>query len=168
MLQLLIDSPVSFINTVTPLASFIVIFCAVGLPWITIVWVLIYLGLRHQGNRIRAFFIVCASAVIADGASILLKNYFKIGRPAVLNFNLHPLLPIADYGFPSSHAAVFSAIAGALFFINRKAGILAALLALAIGIARIFAGVHTPLDILGGYLLGTFVAALVDFIVQKI
>ena len=175
----LVDSPVAFINTVTPLEAHFVIFCAVWIPWLTIAWVLVYLLYRPIPNhdilapfeniaaRLRHLSIICVSALAAYVASDVLKNYFKIGRPILLNFNLHPLLSIADYGFPSSHATVFSAIATALLFVNRRAGRFAWLLAIIIGIARVLAGVHTPLDILGGYLLGTLVAVIMGFLFSK-
>lgn len=170
---LLVSNPVSFINSLSPFAASCIVFCATILPWITIVWVLAYLFLRpipHRGilaplenlpRRFFALFHLTLAALAAYFLSAVLKNYFQIGRPAVLNFNLHPLLSIADYGFPSSHAAVFSAIGASLFLINRRAGVYAGLLALVIGAARILAGVHTPLDILGGYLLGTILALLI-------
>lgn len=174
-MNILLDSPVSFINAASPLAAQFVVFCAVWIPWLTIAWVLVYLLYRPIPNkdifapfeniriRLDQLSLVCLSAVTALLLDAGLKNYFKIGRPVMLNFNLHPLLPISDYGFPSSHAAVFAAIAVSLLFIHKKAGIFAGLLALAIGIARVYAGVHTPLDILGGYLVGALVAILAGF-----
>ena len=179
MTTILLDSPVTFINGVSPAQAHFVIFCAVWLPWLVAAWVVVYLFCRpipsrdifgpfeNFSARILQLGIVCVSAGIAWLASEGLKDYFKIGRPAVLNFNLHPLLAISDYGFPSGHATVFSAIAVALFLIDKRAGAFAGLLALVIGTARVLAGVHTPLDILGGFLLGTLVAVLVDFFATK-
>ncbi len=179
-MNIFILSPVIFINNITPFEVHFVVFCAVWLPWIAIGWVLIYLLYRSIPNRdifgplenISARFfhiaVVSLSALGARIASVVLKNYFQIGRPILLNFNLHPILTLTDYGFPSSHAAVFSAIATSLFLINRRAGIFATLLALIIGTARIFAGVHTPLDILGGYILGTVIALAFSLISQSV
>ena len=179
-MNILLSNPIAFINGVTPLQDHFVIFCATWLPWITIIWVLIYLLCRpipkkdifapfeNMSARLLQLAIVCISAISAWALSFPIKNYFHIGRPVLLNTNLHPLLNLTDYGFPSSHATVFSAIAVALFLLHRRAGIFAGLLALIIGAARIFAGVHTPLDILGGYLLGTLVAVIVDYFAQKL
>ena len=175
----LVDSPVAFIQAVTPLESFFILFCAVWLPWITIGWTLVYVLYRPIPNkdiwapfenislRLRQLAIVSVSALVAVLASNVLKNYFQIVRPYLLNYNFHPLLSISDYGFPSSHAAVFSAIGVALLFVNRRAGTCACILALVIGAARIFAGVHTPLDILGGYLLGTLIAVITGYLLTK-
>jgi undecaprenyl-diphosphatase len=176
----LASTPVGFIENLSSIEGKFVIFCATTLGTITIVWVLTYLFLRpleEHGvfapfekiwQRIKNMALVCASALGAYVVAFALKNYFRIGRPSLLNFNFHPLLQLHDFGFPSEHAAVFSAIATALFFANRRAGIYAALCALVIGTARILAGVHTPLDILGGYLIGVLIGSLFGFVVSKL
>jgi membrane-associated phospholipid phosphatase len=177
-MNFLLTNPIALINALTPLQADFILFCASWIPRLTIIWVLIYLFFRPIPNkcifapfenisaRLLQLAIVCISAVTAWVLSFPIKNYFHIGRPALLNTNLHPLLNLTDYGFPSSHATVFSAIAVALFFIDRKAGVFAGLLALVIGAARILAGVHTPLDILGGYLLGSFFAVSIGYIIE--
>jgi undecaprenyl-diphosphatase len=160
----LIESPIHFISAVMPLQAQFVIFCADTLPKIVALWAIIYLLFRHEPRRLMHLVVAFGSAFLAYGISLGLKSYFKIGRPDVLNFDFHPLLSLSDYGFPSSHATFFAALAAALFFIHRRAGIFVAILALVIGTARIFAGVHTPLDIFGGYLLGMLVAVVVSYL----
>lgn len=100
-------------------------------------------------------------------AATLLKKTIHISRPFVTDPNLHPLFVLHDFSFPSQHAAIFAALAVMLFTINRRAGLMAGAAALIIGIARILAGVHTPIDILGGYILGTLFAILVNYIVKN-
>lgn len=178
---LLVTNPITFINSLSIGGAYFVIFCATTLGTITVFWALSYLLFRplsyHDAfapleNLSQRFFTVTLLVLSTAGAyfaSVLLKNYFKIGRPVLLNFNFHPLINnLNDYGFPSSHAAFYSALATTLFLIHRRAGVYAGLLALVIGAARILAGVHTPLDILGGYLLGTGIAAIVSFTAQAV
>ena len=179
-MNLLISNPVNFINGVTPLEAQFIVFCATWLGVITIVWVLIYLlfrpipdhgifsPLQHISRRFSNLFFVFVSTLGAYAISVALKNYFKIGRPDLLNINLHPLLKLTDYGFPSSHATFYMALATALFCINRRAGIFAGLIALVIGAARIMAGVHTPLDIIGGCLLGVLFVVILDSFAEKV
>lgn len=176
----LLTNPVAFINGLTPFGAQFIVFCAIWLPILTGVWVTVYLLFRPIPNHSvfaplenlsRRFFtlvVVFVSALGAYVASIALKNYFEIGRPAVLNLDLHPLIKLTDYGFPSSHATFFAALSTALFFIHRRAGVFAGLLAIVIGAARIFAGVHTPLDIIGGFILGALCAVLVDFVAESV
>ena len=75
--------------------------------------------------------------------------------------NIVPLFSESGYAFPSGHATFFMALAFALFFNHKKAGYVFILFALLIGIARIIAGVHFPVDILGGFILGFFIAFFV-------
>lgn len=57
--------------------------------------------------------------------------------------------------FPSDHAALFFALATAVFFAHRKAGILLYLHAiLCVALPRLFLGVHYPSDLLVGACLG--------------
>lgn len=66
------------------------------------------------------------------------------------------LTPGASYmdnpGFPSDHALFTAAIALAVFFETRKRklALLLMIMALLVGIGRVLALVHTPLDVLGG------------------
>lgn len=61
-----------------------------------------------------------------------------------------------EWSFPSGHVAAFIAIATAVCFYNRKLGIWLFALGLIVGIARVIAGVHYPVDILGGIVVGIF------------
>jgi undecaprenyl-diphosphatase len=70
-------------------------------------------------------------------------------------------------GFPSGHAAFLFALAVILFFWNKKWGIIYFVLALLNGFARIYVGVHWPLDILGGLIVGTLSSTLIYFVFKK-
>ena len=78
----------------------------------------------------------------------LLKATFRIPRPTL------QLVPEAGYGFPSAHAAV--ALAVGLWWVpttltGRSIAVLGAVL---IGISRLVLLVHSPLDVVGGWLVG--------------
>ena len=62
--------------------------------------------------------------------------------------------PPPDPAFPSNSTAVAFAIAGLLWRGVRRIGFLAGSLALGLGLARIYAGVHYPLDVAAGMALG--------------
>ena len=66
--------------------------------------------------------------------------------------------------FPSGHAAFYFAIAFFLFYRNKNAGALFFTGALLMGLARVFVGIHWPLDILGGI----FVAGVSALLVKKL
>jgi undecaprenyl-diphosphatase len=59
--------------------------------------------------------------------------------------------------FPSGHAAVFFALAAAVYFFGQwRAGQWLFVVAVLISLARVYVGVHYPLDILAGALVGLF------------
>ncbi len=71
-------------------------------------------------------------------------------------FEILGVAPGASYlnnpGFPSDHVLFLSAITLAVWFEtkSRKIAILMALLTVSVGIGRVLALVHTPLDVIGG------------------
>jgi len=62
--------------------------------------------------------------------------------------------------FPSGHASFYFALSFAIFFKNKKLGSLFLIVSLLIGIARIYCGLHWPLDIIVGIGVGYVVAFL--------
>jgi len=180
MSDFLTSVPVQIINAATPLQSFIFVFMATTLGGLTIAGTTLYLYVRkieHKGifapfenlaERSYDFCIVALSCVGTYISTIVLKSYFQILRPAVLNGDLRALIEKTDYGFPSGHASFYAALATAIFFINKKAGIVLGIIALLVGAGRILVGVHTPLDVIGGFLLGTSFSAIIAFLAQSI
>lgn len=65
--------------------------------------------------------------------------------------------------FPSGHAGTSFAMASAIFFANRRLGILAFATALAVSLGRVLVGVHFPSDLAGGVLVGVGCFAIVRF-----
>lgn len=70
----------------------------------------------------------------------------------------------SGYAFPSGHSTAFMALATSIFLSHKRVGYLFIVFAVLIGLARIVAGVHFPLDILGGFILGAGVAYIVKFL----
>lgn len=67
----------------------------------------------------------------------------------------------ADASFPSRHASIMVAIAFSYIFFKSRWYILLILLAIWVGVSRVYVGVHYPIDILGALVVG-FVAVLVS------
>lgn len=92
-------------------------------------------------------------------ALLLAKLTATIWQPSdVRPYIEHGLQPGASYmdnpGFPSDHALFVFSIAFAVFFETRKRKLATLLfvMALLVGVGRVVALVHTPLDVLGGFL----------------
>ena len=77
--------------------------------------------------------------------------------------DVQSLIKETGFSFPSGHASFFMALACAIFISHKKAGYLFMFFALLIGIARIIAGVHFPVDILGGFILGYAISRVIYF-----
>ncbi|GAA3782854.1 undecaprenyl-diphosphatase [Plantactinospora mayteni] len=76
---------------------------------------------------------------------------------------VHQLIPHAnDVSMPSDHATAAFALAFAVtMFLSRRWGAVLTFLALAVGFARVWTGVHYPGDILAGALIGAAAVAIV-------
>ncbi|OIK15655.1 phosphatase PAP2 family protein [Bacillus sp. MUM 116] len=120
----------------------------------------------HHRLELILFVSVIAGAGILNG---LLKHFFHRARP-----NLHRLIEISGYSFPSGHAMSTFALYGIIAFllwrhISSRMGrtiliIISCFMILAIGISRIYLGVHYPSDIIGGYFAsGFWLAAAIWF-----
>lgn len=72
----------------------------------------------------------------------------------------------ADGGFPSSHSAIAAALAVAAGWGWRPLRIPLALGAVGVGVARVWVGVHLPLDLVGGWAVGVLCGLLAVWVVH--
>lgn len=101
--------------------------------------------------------------VLAFGVGEILKNIFQTQRPFIVE-HLIPLTATIphDGAFPSGHTASAVALAVTVWLHNRKIGALFIIIAVTIGVARVLANVHWPIDIAGGIIIGIAVALAVE------
>ncbi|MCQ6279384.1 phosphatase PAP2 family protein [Bacillus sp. EB600] len=119
--------------------------------------IFLYKVLHHRIELILFLAAIIGSVILNS----LLKNLFHRMRP-----NLHRLIEITGYSFPSGHAMTAFTIYGIIAYllwrhISSKGGrslliLFSAFMILMIGISRIYLGVHYPSDIIGGYLASGF------------
>jgi len=94
---------------------------------------------------------VCVVALVALGINQLLGIAWPHPRPFMMGLG-HTFIPhVADSSFPSDHVTVFAAIGLTLIFadIRSPAGWTTLSLGVCVAWARIFLGVHFPLDMVG-------------------
>lgn len=70
----------------------------------------------------------------------------------------------ADPGFPSDHATASGALAVGILLAHRKWGIAALFMAVLVAFSRVYVGVHYPVDVLAGLVLGGLVAGFGYFL----
>lgn len=103
------------------------------------------------------------ASLIAWTLVFLIKHFFPTIRPFVRNGGeVDVLFKPTDSAFPSAHTALAFGLAVTIFMHDRRVGWFYLIGALAIGVARVLANVHYPVDILGGALVGTLVAVIVE------
>lgn len=119
---------------------------------------------RHPA-RLRAVAIIAVLLAVEIAVRTGLSIAVARARPPVADW----LLSASGYSFPSGHTANATAAAGLLAVLvavlagpgwRRRAGYAgAALFASAVGISRVYLGVHWPSDVLAGWALGLCWAA---------
>ncbi len=136
------------------LATFFIYFLFAGL---VVLWFID--GKIKKTQVIHALFACLLAWIIAA----LIKHFFPTIRPFMLNGGeTSVLLRPTDGSFPSEHTVIAFALAVTVFIRDGKVGWFFLISAIIIGIARIVANVHYPVDIVGGAFLGTIVAVIIE------
>lgn len=160
-------------------------FCDKVFPILTEFWAwiplfLLWFWLLYKKFRKKLFtvaFCIVALVLLTDQSANLVKKTVKRYRPShnlLIKDKVHVVNDYrgGEYGFVSNHAANVWGIAIFLFLLLRpaKKWIILSLFTWAVFICytRIYLGVHYPLDILGGALLGGCIGWLVSKLCYKL
>ncbi len=147
----------------------LIIFGSEILPYVLVgvlvVWVFLS---KDRKKSIRQVTMIFFAALMAVAVADLLKYWFEMPRPFVILDGVQGIIEKDLYGsFPSAHMTFFTALAAASF---RKHITISGMLfagALIIGLSRIAAGIHFPIDIIAGFILGIIVSCLVGYAEKK-
>jgi len=142
----------------------IVWFCAEILIFLT-PFLLVYFILTsiHKKLIIQNSLLIGLTGVFAWGVSSLIKYFFSAPRPFLVLDSVNLLFQHGEFdSFPSGHTTFLVAFAVIFWFYNRRIGIFLIIISLIVGLARVIGGVHWPLDILGGFVLGGSFALLMQ------
>jgi undecaprenyl-diphosphatase len=107
-------------------------------------------------RRAKPFVLVLLAVAAADGLAGVLKVIVGSNRPGDPGLVSIP----HSHSFPSGHTATAFAGATVLSAFVPRAAPAFFILAAAIGYSRLYVGVHYPLDVLGGAVLGIATALL--------
>lgn len=144
--------------------------------WIPFYLVIIWLFYKRFGKKLWIPILLCLIAFgLSDSISTrVFKQGVKRERP-FLNEKLNARLPDgpagSKYGFVSSHSANMFALVTMLLLTlqwSRKKVLIPVFFASLIAYSRVYLGVHYPLDVICGAILGVLLAYLVFYLSQRI
>ncbi len=160
--------------------DWLIVFCANNFGYIMIFLAVIFLIFHTDGvfdyrtpflqlkNKLKEISLVFSSAIAAYIFEYILKSFMPSPRPFLFFENVKPLFLHGGMdSFPSGHAMFFGALAMSLYFVHKRIGYMYFAVAIIVGLARVAAGVHFPIDILVGYILGISIAVIFKLIFKK-
>ena len=103
------------------------------------------------------------SAVVGILSNYLIALIYFYPRPFAQGMGQTLIKHINDASFPSDHTTFMLSVAVLFFYFSktRKTGIFLIILGLLGGLARVFCGIHFPLDILGSLIVSLVIARIV-------
>lgn len=109
--------------------------------------------------------------VIVGVASIvigrLIAHVYFDPRPFVTG-HFTPLIPHdPDNGFPSDHTLLSSAIAATVTACSRPVGIALWVITAIVAVARVTAGLHAPIDVIGSICIAGVIAAVAHVLLRR-
>ncbi|WP_217598006.1 phosphatase PAP2 family protein [Cohnella sp. GbtcB17] len=142
-----------------------------GLPVTAIavaIGLILFFVLQHRRELILFVFALAGSQLL----NVVMKLAFHRERP-----DIHRIIQAAGYSFPSGHSmGAFSLYGISAYLLWRHIPVLwgrailiavSAALVLAIGVSRIYLGVHYPSDVIGGYLASGFWLASIIWVYRR-
>lgn len=132
-------------------------------------WIALAVVLLIPKNT-RKYGVAVALALIFDLilCNVTIKPLVQRVRPYDIRQGIELLISAPhDYSFPSGHTAASFAAAGALLFMKAKGRIPALILAVIIGLSRLYLYVHYPSDVVCGAILGLVCGFLGCYLARK-
>lgn len=143
------------------MTDFIIIFGAKYLYLIAVGIFLIYLIRLPKEQRIGMLTLSLFGLPITYIVSLIAGYFYNNPRPFVSD-HIAPLFThVANNGFPSDHTLFVAALASIAYHYNKTFGIVLFTIAILVGTARVLAGIHHWVDILGALVIAVAITAVV-------
>jgi undecaprenyl-diphosphatase len=107
----------------------------------------------HQAG-LRGGLAVAIGALVALAIGQLLGAIILESRPFVVDHFTPLISHAADGSFPSDHLLVLGALVGGCLVASRPLATAAALMALLVAAGRVYVGIHHPIDVVAGFVIG--------------
>jgi len=123
---------------------------------------------KDKKAGLRTLIVASMAVILSDFLAAQIKDLVSRIRPCHALTQVNLLVGCGgSYSFPSGHAAnIFTAMVF-LSLRYKKYSPLFLAIAVAVAYSRVYVGVHYPLDVLGGAMLGTLTAFGFDWIDRK-
>ncbi|MFE4075541.1 undecaprenyl-diphosphatase [Peribacillus sp. YIM B13477] len=144
------------------------VFIAEYMIFFLVLAVLMFLFSRNNKNRIMvicAFIALVISEILAKIAGQFHSNYQPFAELPNVNMLVEKAV---NNSFPSDHTIIFFSFCITFWLFKRGWGFLWGILAVLVGISRIWVGVHYPADVLVGAIISIVSAMIVYKIVLKL
>lgn len=132
---------------------------------ITLALLALWFAGRDEATRYRyqiGVFVALSTMGCTSWATQEVSQVAERARPFLdHDVDLQLFYPATDFSFPSNSVAAVFGIAAGVFGAHRKLGLAMFALGAMLGFARVYAGVHYPIDVVAGALIGPVIAILV-------
>ncbi|KYD06662.1 undecaprenyl-diphosphatase [Heyndrickxia sporothermodurans] len=151
-----------------PATEPVAVFVAEYMLYFLILALLVHWFTRRQRNRMMVIQAVIAT-VIAEVLGKIAGKLYSHHQPFAELPHVNKLVEHAiDNSFPSDHSIIFFSICFSFFLVRKKEWWLWIVLAILVAISRVMVGVHYPVDVATGALLGIISALIAYWIVPKL
>jgi len=122
---------------------------------------LLFFSCYSRKKKIVILSVAVVSATIARFGVVGIIRYLYYRPRPFLVLPVNQLISNGSSSFPSGHAAFFFAVATAIYLYNKKWGMVFFAGSVLMTVSRVIGGVHYPLDIVAGALIGIAIAYIV-------
>ena len=149
------------------------IFLADYIQYVLAIILLVLFFLKKHKKQHRTMVVISTMSAIFTILVLkpLIVFFYMEPRPFIELTKIKPLVKVMTVenwqSFPSGHTLFFFALATTIFLFNKKLGVWFLTAATLIGLSRIYVGVHWPIDVLAGVIIGVLTGKAVHYLYKK-